>query len=140
MILRLSALQTGHRATPKSLLQQTTTIRSLSSRLGDSNFSTAPHPNNTDYRSWQASQNIDIQRVTQTAMIHELTQQQTRSIEKVVPWFLNTMPAPYFRQVPESFRLDHIKAISAIKDANMDMHMNLKTHLPDGRQVSWIVW
>lgn len=68
-------------------------------------------------------------------MIHELTQQQTRSIEKVVPWFLNTLPAPYFRQVPESFRLDHIKAISAIKDANMDMHMNLKTHLPDGRQV-----
>jgi len=52
-----------------------------------------------------------------------------------VPWFLNTMPAPYFRQVPETFRLDHIKAISAIKDANMDMHMNLKTHLPDGRQV-----
>lgn len=45
------------------------------------------------------------------------------------------MPAPYFRQVPETFRLDHIKAISAIKDANMDMHMNLKTHLPDGRQV-----
>lgn len=68
-------------------------------------------------------------------MIHELTQQQTRSIERVVPWFLNTMPAPYFRQVPETFRLDHIKAISAIKDANMDMHMNLKTHLPDGRQV-----
>jgi len=92
-------------------------------------------PNPADFRSWQAAHNIDIQRVTQTAMIHELTQQQTRSIEKVVPWFLQTMPAPYFRQVPESFRLDHIKAISAIKDANMDMHMNLKTHLPDGRQV-----
>jgi len=93
--------------------------------------------NNTssEFRSWQASQNIDIQRVTQTAMVHELTQQVSRSIEKVVPWFLNTMPAPYFRQVPESFRLDHIKAISAIKDASMDMHMNLKTHLPDGRQV-----
>jgi len=68
-------------------------------------------------------------------MIHELSQQQTASIEKVVPWFLKMMPAQYFRQVPESFRLDHIKAISAIKDANMDMHMNLKTHLPDGRQV-----
>jgi hypothetical protein len=90
-------------------------------------------------RSWQASHNLDIQRVTQTAMIHELTQQQTRSIEKVVPWFLETMPAQYFRQVPESFRLDHIKAISAIKDANMDMHMNLKTHLPDGRQVRRII-
>jgi len=68
-------------------------------------------------------------------MVHDLTQQQTRSIEEVVPWFLNTMPPPYFRQVPESFRLDHIKAISAIKDANMDMHMNLKTNLPDGRKV-----
>lgn len=70
-------------------------------------------------------------------MVHELTQQQTRSIEKVVLWFLGKMPAPYFRQVPESIRLDHIKAISAIKDANMDMHMNSKTHLPDVRQVSW---
>lgn len=117
--------------------------RSLSTR--DESHLHHPHralstqPMNSDFdhqsRSWQASHNIDIQRVTQTAMIHELTQQQTRSIEKVVPWFLNTMPAQYFRQVPESFRLDHIKAISAIKDANMDMHMNLKTHLPDGRQV-----
>lgn len=93
------------------------------------------HPQSVDFRSWQASQNVDIQRVTRTAMIHELTQQQTRSIERVVPWFLATMPAPYFRQVPESFRLDHIKAISAIKDANTDMHMNLRTHLPDGRVV-----
>ena len=135
MILRLSALQ-GHRAHQLHSMQHQQ-IRSLS-RLGDSNFSTAPsqqRSTSSDYRSWQASQNIDIQRVTQTAMVHELTQQQTRSIEKVVPWFLHTMPAPYFRQVPESFRLDHIKAISAIKDANMDMHMNLKTHLPDGRQV-----
>ena len=31
--------------------------------------------------------------------------------------------------------MDHIKAISAIQDASMDMHMNLSTHLPDGRQV-----
>jgi len=31
--------------------------------------------------------------------------------------------------------MDHIKAISAIKDANMDLHMNLQTELPDGRKV-----
>ena len=140
MILRVSASQAGPRATATKLLRQQQ-IRTFS-RIGDSHFSTAPvsHATSSDYRSWQASQNIDIQRVTQTALIHELTQQQTRSIEKVVPWFLNTMPAPYFRQVPESFRLDHIKAISAIKDANMDMHMNLKTHLPDGRQVRWLLY
>jgi len=31
--------------------------------------------------------------------------------------------------------MDHIKAISAIQHANMDLHMNLKTELPDGRIV-----
>lgn len=85
--------------------------------------------------SWQPQHNEDIQRVTQTAIIHELTQQQTRTIGSVVPWFLSNMPASYFRQVPEPFRMDHIKAISAIKDANMDLHLNLQSHLPDGRTV-----
>lgn len=70
--------------------------------------------------AWQAQQNIDIQRVTQTAIIHELTQQQIHTIETTVPWFLKNMPGSYFRQVPEAFRMDHLKAISAIKDANMD--------------------
>lgn len=45
------------------------------------------------------------------------------------------MPPSYFRQVPERFRNDHIKAIAAVKDANMDLYLNLKSHLPDGRQV-----
>ena len=141
-MIRLSTLAgriSRQSATRRLLLQQTRSIASIDEPYThyhpQRSHSTQPGAS-SDFRSWQAAHNIDIQRVTQTAMVHELTQQQTRSIEKVVPWFLNTMPAPYFRQVPESFRLDHIKAISAIKDANMDMHMNLKTHLPDGRQVS----
>lgn len=64
---------------------------------------------------WQAEGAIDIQRVTQQAMIHELISQQTDTIQKVVPWFLNNMPPSYFNQVPEKFRLDHIKAIAAIQ-------------------------
>jgi hypothetical protein len=70
--------------------------------------------------AWQADEDSDIQRVTTLATIHELTRQQSRSIETVVPWFLKNMPASYFRQVPEPFRQDHLRAISAIKDANMD--------------------
>lgn len=73
-----------------------------------------------DKTAWQAEHNIDIQRVTQTAIIHELTQQQVHTIETTVPWFLDEMPGSYFRQVPEAFRMDHLKAIAAIKDANMD--------------------
>jgi len=81
--------------------------------------------------SWQAQYNSDVQRVTQNAMIYELTQQQTRTIERVVPWFLRNMPASYFQQVPESFRMDHIKAIAAVEDANMDLYLNLKSHTSD---------
>jgi len=47
---------------------------------------------------WQAEHNIDVQRVTQKAIVYELTQQQTRTIEDVVPWFLEVMPTSYFRQ------------------------------------------
>lgn len=112
MILRLSLQKStcGRINAPsKRILIQKQQIRALSS-IDDPTFRThstafAEQNTSSEYRSWQASQNIDIQRVTQTAMVHELTQQQTRSIEKVVPWFLNTMPAPYFRQVPESFRV-----------------------------------
>ena len=84
---------------------------------------------------WQAAHNIDVQRVTQKAIVYELAQQQSATLESVVPWFLETMPPSYFRQVPERFRNDHIKAIAAVKDANMDLYLNLKTHLGDGRQV-----
>jgi len=85
--------------------------------------------------SWQPQRNSEIQKVTQKAIIHELTQQQNKTIQEVVPWFLNNMPSSYFKSVPENFRLDHIKAISAIQDANLDLHMNLETKLPDGRLV-----
>jgi glutamate dehydrogenase len=85
--------------------------------------------------AWQAAHNADVQRVTQNAMIYELTQQQSRTIEDVVPWFLGNMPAAYFRQVPDHLRMDHIKAIAAIKDANMDLYLNLKSHTHDGRLI-----
>ena len=85
--------------------------------------------------SWQASHNRDIQHVTRKALIYELTQQQTKTIEAVVPWFLDNMPGSYFEQIPEPFRMDHIKAIAAVKDAEMDLYLNLKSHMLDGRTV-----
>lgn len=88
--------------------------------LRRSMLTTTGTPTQKDKTAWQAEHNIDIQRVTQTAIIHELTQQQVHTIETTVPWFLSNMPASYFRQVPEEFRMDHMKAIAAIKDANMD--------------------
>ena len=84
---------------------------------------------------WQAAHNRDVQRVTLTAMIYELVHEITATIEDIVPWFLSNMPFAYFQQVPFNYRMDHIKAIAAVKDANMDMYLNLKSHTPDGRTV-----
>lgn len=78
-----------------------------------------PLPSSSPAVAWQATHNVDVQRVTQNAMIYELQQSQTKTIETVVPWFLSQMPASYFRQVPDHLRYDHIKAIAAVQDANM---------------------
>jgi len=91
--------------------------------------------NFADRVSWQAESHHDIQRVTRNAIIHELTQAQTKTIERVVPWFLENMPESYFRQVSLDTRMSHMKAISAVKDANMDLHLNLQTTLPNGGQM-----
>jgi len=93
------------------------------------------HLYNAPATAWQAEHNADVQRVTQNAMIYELTQQQASTIQNVVPWFFKNMPASYFRQVPETFRMDHIKAIASIRDANMDLYLNLKSHSHDGRVI-----
>jgi len=84
---------------------------------------------------WQARDNIEVQRVTQKAMVYTLVSESTRTIESTLPWFLENMPESYFMQVPEQYRMDHIKAIAAVKDANMDLYLNLKAHTPDGRTI-----
>jgi hypothetical protein len=55
--------------------------------LGETPTSLSPE------KAWQASHNVEVQRVTQKAMIYELIHEQTRTIESVVPWFLENMPA-----------------------------------------------
>lgn len=87
-------------------------------------------------KAWQALDNSHVQDVTVKALIYDLVHQQTATLENTVPWFLTNMPVSYFDQVPETFRKDHIKAISAIRDANLDLYLNLQsTKLSDGRQV-----
>jgi len=85
--------------------------------------------------SWQARNDVDVQRVTSQALIYELTRTTADTIEKVVPWFLKTMPESYFRQIPPYLRRDHVKALAAIVDADMDLYLNLKSKTSDGRTV-----
>lgn len=91
--------------------------------------------NNATSASWQAQDDADVQRVTSQALIYELTRETADTIEKVVPWFLKTMPDSYFRQIPPYLRRDHVKALAAVVDADMDMYLNLKSQTSDGRTV-----
>lgn len=47
--------------------------------------------------------------------MHEYTQLQLKTAESLVPWFLNEMPESYFRTVSKANRLQHLRAISALK-------------------------
>jgi len=129
-----SSLNNNHhhqQAVPPTIIPGSHNINAYGS-LGDAY---PQHLYNAPATAWQAERNADVQRVTQNAMIYELTQQQASTIQNVVPWFLKNMPASYFRQVPEQFRMDHIKAIASIRDANMDLYLNLKSHAHDGRVI-----
>jgi len=77
----------------------------------------------------------DLQRVASQALVYELTKTTADTIEKVVPWFLKTMPESYFRQIPPYLRREHVKALAAVVDADMDMYLNLKSKTSDGRTV-----
>lgn len=43
-------------------------------------------------KAWQAADISEVQRVTQKALIYELSNEQSKTIENVVPWFLQNMP------------------------------------------------
>ena len=101
-------------------------------RADSSNYS---HDKDSVPTSWQPQNDADIQHVTSQALIYELTRTTAKTIEKVVPWFLNIMPESYFRQIPPYLRHEHVKALTAIADADMDLYLNLKSKTSDGRTV-----
>jgi len=43
-------------------------------------------------KSWIPTEDELLQKVTTQALIHEISLQQMHGVEKVVPWFLKTMP------------------------------------------------
>ncbi|CAM9252354.1 unnamed protein product, partial [Ectocarpus fasciculatus] len=42
------------------------------------------------------------------------------AVESIVPWFFKSMPAAYFRQVPDSTQKSHLKAIASFKDLDQE--------------------
>lgn len=61
--------------------------------------------------------------------VKELSVESSSTTNKLVPWFLSTLPDSYFEQVPEALQKSHIKAIAAIHDlgANSDATFRVDT-------------
>jgi glutamate dehydrogenase len=100
---------------------------SLSAFRGMSNF--------VGGKSWVPSADSKLQKVTTTALVHEVSMKQFASTEKTVPWFLQQMPIAYFRQVPEEARKQHLIAISAIQQLQQG-NMSLRIDGKDKEEVS----
>jgi len=116
-----------------------TTSRSALGRTASKNntraFTLRTTPLLSKTQSWAPTDEADIERVTIKAMIHELKEDQESTINKTVPWFLDNMPPAYFRQVGYSTRLDHVKAITSLRGADMEMSLSMKSVTADDRRV-----
>ncbi|KAJ8604969.1 hypothetical protein CTAYLR_006901 [Chrysophaeum taylorii] len=68
--------------------------------------------------------------------MHEYTQMQLKMAERLVPWFLDQMPASYFRSVSEADRLQHLRAISALHSHEGEDELRVVTSTEDERVVT----
>mmetsp|Transcript_8356 Transcript_8356/g.11638 ORF Transcript_8356/g.11638 Transcript_8356/m.11638 type:complete len:1119 (-) Transcript_8356:263-3619(-) len=66
-------------------------------------------------KSWLPIDEEEMKRTATTALKHQYTEMQLKTAETLIPWFLNEMPASYFRSVAPEDRLQHLRAISALR-------------------------
>lgn len=48
-------------------------------------------------------------------LLNVITDSQMQTNVRTIPWFQSNMPETYFRQIPEEMRIQHLIAVSAIR-------------------------
>lgn len=72
-------------------------------------------------------------------LLNSLLESSYQELQQVVPWFLQNMPASYFRQIPGNLRSQHVKAITALKDVmGSDLSLKIETKLDSAKQLTFI--
>eukprot|EP01041_Mallomonas_annulata_P014975 gene14975-31804_t len=83
-------------------------------------------------KSWIPTEDDLLQKMTTQALIHEISLDQLRGVQEVVPWFLKIMPASYFRQVPDDLRKSHLLAVAALRSVKQsDLSLKMETVVND---------
>jgi glutamate dehydrogenase len=74
-------------------------------------------------------------------IVKSVTEQQVKVAQDTVPWYMNQMPEPYFREVSEETRLEHIKAAVTLRGVGQrkDMQLTVTTAGADGEEEVTII-
>jgi hypothetical protein len=89
------------------------------------NFSSSAVANESNNAA--AVSNEALQKITTAALIHEMNLRQMETSNKIVPWFFESMPSSYFRQVGEELRKQHLNVIiSAQELGQSDLTVKIK--------------
>merc|ERR1719215_1414906 len=86
-------------------------------------------------KSWTPKDQREAEDVSKDALALKLQDIQRDAAAKTVPWFLENMPAAYFRAVSENERLQHLNAITSLRNA---CQPELMLNSEDGKEYSYI--
>lgn len=92
-------------------------------------------------KTWVPTDASEIQKITTQAMIHEVAEKQKEQANRVVPWFLQNMPASYFQQASAAAQAQHVQAITTVRElmqADLQLKMVTKEEDGSGQQVTLI--
>lgn len=81
-------------------------------------------------KSWMPQDDELLEKVYAQSMVHEVMEKQKKQTEEVVPWFLQNMPASYFKQVPQELQSKHVQAIAAVREL-LESELNLRMATTD---------
>lgn len=78
----------------------------------------------------------DVQ-IDQDEVIRQLGEGLSRAAEEFVPWFFQQMPETYFRNVDEATRMEHMRAVLALRASGQEPRVRIRSN--DGRRVTYVL-
>ena len=75
--------------------------------------------------------------IEQDRIIQQLGEGLSRAAEKFVPWFFQQMPETYFRNVDEPTRMEHMRAVLALRASGQEPRVRIRSN--DGRRMTYVL-
>jgi len=80
-----------------------------------------------------------MQEAVKSWMVYSLSKSSLDIAETIVPWYLGQLPGPYFREIGESTRLEHLRGLAALRNISHAQDMSLTLRSKDEESNSSVV-